>query len=134
MPTDKNVKLLIVEDMPDMRKLIRHILRKLGYLNVLEAEDGLTALEILKNESIDLVVSDWAMPRMTGLDLLNVMKSTKGMRDIPFIMITGLAEQRHISKAMKSGVKYYIVKPFTEETLGKRIELCLESKNSKPGV
>jgi len=122
MTLEKNMKILVVDDFSTMRRIVKNILRQLGCNNILEADDGSTGLDILQKEKIDMVISDWNMPKMTGLELLKVVRADDALRDIPFLMVTAEAQQENIIEAVKSGVNNYIVKPFTAETLGKKIE------------
>ncbi|MEN6474786.1 MAG: chemotaxis response regulator CheY [Syntrophaceae bacterium] len=122
MTLDKNMKILVVDDFSTMRRIVKNILRQLGFNNILEADDGSTGLDILQKEKIDMVISDWNMPKMTGLELLKIVRADDALRDIPFLMVTAEAQQENIIEAVKSGVNNYIVKPFTAETLGKKIE------------
>jgi two-component system chemotaxis response regulator CheY len=121
MTPDKNMKILVVDDFSTMRRIVKNILRQLNFVNIIEADDGSTALEMLQREKIDLVVSDWNMPKMTGLELLKIMKADDALKLIPFLMVTAEAQQENIIEAVKSGVSNYIVKPFTAETLGQKI-------------
>jgi len=121
MAPDKNMKILVVDDFSTMRRIVKNILRQLNFVNIIEADDGSTALETLQREKIDLVVSDWNMPKMTGLELLKIMKADDALKLIPFLMVTAEAQQENIIEAVKSGVSNYIVKPFTAETLGQKI-------------
>lgn len=122
MALDKNMKVLVVDDFSTMRRIVKNILRQLGFNNILEADDGSTGLDILQKEKIDLIISDWNMPKMTGLELLKAVRGDDALRDIPFLMVTAEAQQENIIEAVKAGVNNYIVKPFTAETLGKKIE------------
>lgn len=122
MPMDPNIKILIVDDFSTMRKIIRNILIQLGFKNILEADDGTTALEILKKEKVDLIISDWNMPKMSGLELLKAVRSDENLKDIPFIMVTAEAQKENILEAIKYKVNQYIVKPFTPETLKEKLE------------
>ncbi|MBU0674046.1 MAG: response regulator [Proteobacteria bacterium] len=119
--TDNNLKILVVDDFATMRRIVKNILTQLGYKNILEADDGSTALELLKKEKVDLIISDWNMPKMTGLDLLKNVRADSQMAAIPFIMVTAEAQQDNIILAVKAKVSQYIVKPFTAETLGEKI-------------
>ena len=121
MALDKNMKILVVDDFSTMRRIVKNILRQLDFNNILEADDGSTALDVLQKEKIDMVVSDWNMPKMTGLELLKAVRSDDALKDIPFLMVTAEAQQENIIEAVKSGVSNYIVKPFTAETLGQKI-------------
>lgn len=125
MPIDHNIKILVVDDFSTMRKIIRNILTQLGFKNILEADDGTTALEILNKEKIDLIISDWNMPKMSGLELLKAVRSNENTKDIPFIMVTAEAQRENILEAIKYRVSQYVVKPFTPETLKEKIEKVL---------
>ncbi len=121
MPADKSMKILVVDDFSTMRRIVKNILRQLDFNNIVEADDGSTALDILQKETIGMIVSDWNMPKMTGLELLKAVRADDALRDIPFLMVTAEAQQENIIEAVKSGVSNYIVKPFTAETLGQKI-------------
>jgi len=118
---DTSIKVLVVDDFATMRRIVKNILTQFGFKNIVEADDGSTALEILKQDRIDLVVSDWNMPKMTGLELLKAVRSDPALASIPFIMVTAEAQQENIIQAVKAKVSQYIVKPFTAETLGEKI-------------
>jgi two-component system chemotaxis response regulator CheY len=118
---DKNIKVLVVDDFATMRRIVKNILTQLGYKNIIEADDGTTALDVLKQEKIGLIISDWNMPKMTGLDLLKEVRNNPAMAAIPFIMVTAEAQQDNIILAVKAKVSQYIVKPFTADTLGEKI-------------
>ncbi len=122
MAIDPNIKILVVDDFSTMRKIIRNILTQLGFKNILEADDGTTALEILKKEKVDLIISDWNMPKMSGLELLKAVRSDENLKDIPFVMVTAEAQKENILEAIKYKVNQYIVKPFTPETLKEKLE------------
>jgi two-component system chemotaxis response regulator CheY len=122
MAIDKTMKILVVDDFSTMRRIVKNILRQLNFNTIVEADDGSTALDILQKEKIDMVVSDWNMPKMTGLELLKAIRSDDALKDIPFLMVTAEAQQENIIEAVKSGVSNYIVKPFTAETLGQKID------------
>ena len=109
---DTSMKVLVVDDFATMRRIVKNILTQLGYKNIVEADDGTTALEVLKSEKIDMIISDWNMPKMTGLDLLKTVRADADMADIPFIMVTAEAQQDNIILAVKAKVSQYIVKPF----------------------
>jgi two-component system chemotaxis response regulator CheY len=122
MPIDPNIKILIVDDFATMRKIIRNILTQLGFKNILEADDGTTALEILKKEKVDLIISDWNMPKMSGIELLKAVRSDENLKDVPFVMVTAEAQKENILEAIKYKVNQYIVKPFTPETLKEKLD------------
>jgi len=123
---DKQIKILIVDDFATMRKVIRNLLKQLGYENIVEAEDGVAALRILRSQKIDLVISDWNMPNMTGLELLKAVRADEELKATPFLMVTAEALQDNVIAAVKAGVNNYIVKPFTAEVLNEKIVKILE--------
>ena len=123
---DKQIKILIVDDFATMRKVIRNLLKQLSYENIVEAEDGVAALRILRSQKIDLVVSDWNMPNMTGLELLKAVRADEELKATPFLMVTAEALQDNVIAAVKAGVNNYIVKPFTAEVLNEKIVKILE--------
>jgi two-component system chemotaxis response regulator CheY len=120
--SDPNLKILVVDDMSSMRRIIKNTLKQLGYPNTDEAEDGQKALEKVRNESFDLVVSDWNMPNMNGLDLLKAIRQDPKLSALPVLMVTTEAEMDHILEAIRSGVNSYILKPFTPETMKEKID------------
>jgi len=115
------MKILVVDDFATMRRIIKNILTQLGFKNIIEADDGTTALDVLKSEKIGLIVSDWNMPKMTGLDLLKAVRADTSLANTPFIMVTAEAQQDNIILAVKAKVSQYIVKPFTAETLSEKL-------------
>jgi two-component system chemotaxis response regulator CheY len=122
MMSGSNMKILTVDDFSTMRRIVRHILRQLGYNNIVEAEDGATGLEILRQEDIDFVISDWNMPNMSGLELLKAIRSDDKLKDIPVLLVTAEALKENVLEAVKAGANGYIVKPFTPETLKEQID------------
>ena len=123
---DKNIKILVVDDFATMRKVIRNLLKQVGYENIIEAEDGVLALRVLKSQKLDLVISDWNMPNMTGLELLKAVRADEELKTTPFLMVTAEALQDNVIAAVKAGVSNYIVKPFTAEVLNDKITKILE--------
>jgi two-component system chemotaxis response regulator CheY len=123
---DMQIKILVVDDFATMRKVVRNLLKQGGYENIAEAEDGVTALKVLKSQKIDLVISDWNMPNMTGLELLKAVRSDEDLKATPFLMVTAEALQDNVITAVKAGVSNYIVKPFTAEVLNDKIKKILE--------
>jgi two-component system chemotaxis response regulator CheY len=111
------MKVLVVDDFATMRKIIKNVLKQISLENVVEAENGKHALDILKKEEIDLIISDWIMPEMTGIDFLKACKQDEEIKNVPFLMVTAEAQKDCIMEAIKSGVDNYIVKPFTPEKL-----------------
>ena len=122
MAVDKNMKILVVDDFATMRRIVKNILTQLGFKNIVEADDGTTAMKLLQQEKIDLIISDWNMPKMTGLELLKAVRAEPSWAKIPFIMVTAEAQQDNIILAVKAKVSQYIVKPFTADTLGEKIQ------------
>ncbi len=124
---DPKMRILIVDDFATMRRIVKNILKQLGYTNFVEAQDGREALKILKSQPVDFIVSDWNMPNMTGLELLKAVRADENLKDIPFLMVTAEALKENIVDAVKAGVSNYIVKPFTAETLSEKIEKIFSS-------
>jgi two-component system chemotaxis response regulator CheY len=121
MPPDLKMKVLVVDDFPTMRRLIRNILRQIGFTNISGAEDGRVALALLKNDAHDFVITDWNMPNMSGLDLIKGIRGDDDLKDIPILMVTAEAGKENIVEAAKAGVTNYIVKPFTVEAMQEKI-------------
>lgn len=115
------LRIIAVDDFSTMRRIIKNLLKQSGFENVYEAEDGLKALEIIRAEKIDLIISDWNMPKLNGLELLRQIRQDPDLKRIPFIMITAESEKEKIIKAVQTGVTDYIVKPFTAKTLQDKI-------------
>ena len=122
MPADPKMKILVVDDFSTMRRIIKNILRQLGFENIVEAEDGEAAIRKLQSERIDFIISDWNMPKMSGLELLKWVRSHDEFKDLPFLMVTAEAQKENVLEAVKAKVSNYIVKPFTAETLAEKIE------------
>ena len=122
MSYNKNMRVLVVDDFSTMRRIVRNILKQLGFTNVVEADDGTTAWEILNSQGADFIVSDWNMPKMTGIDLLRKVRASEEFADLPFLMVTAEAQQENIIEAVQAKVSNYIVKPFTADTLGQKID------------
>ena len=128
MPEDQHqeLKVLIVDDFASMRDLIRKSLMRLGFSKISMATGAVDAVrQIEAGGEFDLIISDWNMPNMTGLELLNYVRTEKQLKNIPFLMITAEAQRDNIIEAAKAGVSQYIVKPFTEEALQEKIESIL---------
>lgn len=126
MPVNKNMNVLIVDDYQTMLRIIKNLLKQIGFVNVDEATDGSMALEMLKKKDYGLVISDWNMEPMTGLDLLKeVRASNDNLKTIPFIMITAESKTENVVAAKQAGVNNYIVKPFNAETLKSKISSVL---------
>lgn len=117
MAVDKNMKILIVDDYKTMLRILRNLLRQLNFNNIEEATDGSMALEKLRDDSYGLVISDWNMEPMTGIQLLREVRSDDSLKHLPFIMITAESKSENVIAAKEAGVSNYIVKPFNAETL-----------------
>lgn len=126
MELDKNMKILIVDDFSTMRRIIKNLLRDLGFTNTAEADDGTTALPMLKKGGFDFLVTDWNMPGMTGIDLLREVRADEELATLPVLMVTAEAKREQIITAAQAGVNGYIVKPFTANTLKEKIERIFE--------
>ncbi len=124
--TDKNMKILVIDDFATMRKVIKNRLKQVGYGNIAEANDGISALKILKSEKIDFIISDWNMPNMNGLELLKTVRADSELSGIPFLMVTAEALKDNVVLAAKEGVSNYAIKPFTAEILNEKIEGIME--------
>jgi two-component system chemotaxis response regulator CheY len=119
---DLKMKVLIVDDFATMRRILRNILKQIGFTDITEADDGSTALKELKKEKYDLILSDWNMPEMAGIDLLNAIRADDELKGIPFVMITAEAQKDNIVGAVKAGVNSYVVKPFTADTINEKLK------------
>ena len=119
---DTNMRILLVDDFSTMRRIIKNLLKEIGFTNIDEAEDGSAALTKLKAEKFDFVISDWNMPVMTGIELLKAVRGDDAFKDMPFLMVTAEAKQENIVEALKAKVSNYIVKPFTSKTLQEKID------------
>ncbi|HKM37581.1 MAG TPA: chemotaxis response regulator CheY [Thiopseudomonas sp.] len=116
------MKILIVDDFSTMRRIIKNLLRDLGFTNTAEADDGATALPMLKNGNFDFLVTDWNMPIMSGLDLLREVRADANLKHLPVLMVTAEAKRDQIIAAAQAGVNGYVVKPFTAQALKDKIE------------
>ena len=123
---DKNIKILVVDDFPTMRRIIRNLLKELEFVNVDEAEDGAIGLEKLKGGNYGFVVSDWNMPNMDGLAMLQAIRADPIMAKLPVLMVTAEAKKENIIAAAQSGANGYVVKPFTAITLEEKITKIFE--------
>ena len=126
---DKNMRFLVVDDFSTMRRIVRNLLKELGFTNVDEAEDGQVALHKLKNQHFDFIVSDWNMPNMTGIELLKAVRADQQIKHLPFMMITAEAKRENIIEAAMAGASGYIVKPFTAATLEEKMNKIFQNRN-----
>lgn len=122
MPAEKDLKILVVDDFSATRTIVINYLSKLGYKNTVEAEDGFSALARLKSALFDLVVTDWSMSDMSGLDLLKLIRADSDLKHIPVLMVTSEDLQGNIVTAIKAGLNDYIVRPFEEHTFKQKLE------------
>jgi two-component system chemotaxis response regulator CheY len=123
---DKNMKILVVDDFSTMRRIIKNLLRDLGFANIQEADDGNTALPMLKQGDFDFVVTDWNMPGMQGIDLLRAIRADASLKHIPVLMVTAEAKKEQIVAAAQAGVNGYVIKPFTAATLKEKLAKIFE--------
>ena len=130
---DPKTKFLVVDDFSTMRRIVRNLLKELGYANVDEAEDGAMALSKLKNENFDFVSSDWNMPNMDGLEMLKNIRADTAIGKLPVLMVTAEAKKENIIAAAQAGANGYVVKPFTAATLDEKLSKIFE-KLEKAGA
>lgn len=122
----KDIKILVVDDFSTMRRIIKNLLRDLGFTNIVEADDGKTALPILQSGNIEFLVTDWNMPIMTGIDLLKTVRADPNLKHIPVLMVTAEAKRDQIVEAAQAGVNGYVIKPFTAAVLKEKIDKIFE--------
>ncbi len=123
---DKNMKILVVDDFSTMRRIIKNLLRDLGFTNTSEADDGNTALPMLQSGNFDFLVTDWNMPGMTGIELLKHVREDERLKDLPVLMVTAEAKRDQIVAAAQAGVNGYVIKPFTAAVLKEKIDKIFE--------
>lgn len=123
---DKNMKILVVDDFSTMRRIVKNLLRDLGFTNTHEADDGSTAWPMLQSTDFDFVVTDWNMPGMSGIELLQKIRADDRLKGIPVLMVTAEAKRDQIVAAAQAGVNGYVVKPFTAAALKEKIEKIFE--------
>ena len=128
---DPKMKFLVVDDFSTMRRIVRNLLKELGFVNVDEAEDGVVALQKLNSMPFDFVVTDWNMPNMDGLKLLQTIRAHPQLKHLPVLMITAEAKRENIIAAAQSGASGYIVKPFTAATLNEKLGKIFEKLENK---
>ena len=129
--SDPKMKFLVVDDFATMRRIVRNLLKELGFANVDEAEDGAVALQRLQGGGFDFVVTDWNMPNMDGLQLLQAVRANPALAHLPVLMITAEAKKENIIAAAQAGASGYIVKPFTAGTLSEKLSKIFEKHNAK---
>ncbi len=118
----EHTKILVVDDFSTMRRIVRNLLKELGFTNVQEAEDGVQALNKLRGEAFEFVVTDWNMPNMTGIELLRAIRNDASLKHLPVLMVTAEAKKENIIEAAQAGASGYIVKPFTAVTLDEKLK------------
>jgi two-component system, chemotaxis family, chemotaxis protein CheY len=127
---DKNMKILVVDDFSTMRRIVINVLNALGFNNLAEADDGITALPMLQSDNFDFVITDWNMPGMQGIDLIKNIRADAKLAKIPILLVTAEAKREQIVSAAEAGVNGYIVKPFTPETMEEKINKVFERLES----
>lgn len=123
---DLNMKILIVDDFATMRRILKNIMKQIGFTDISEAENGKSAFKALKEGAFDLVLCDWNMPEMPGIELLGKVRADERLKNTPFVMVTAEAQKDNILEAVKAGVSSYIVKPFTAETVEQKLNKVFE--------
>ena len=123
---DTDIRILVVDDFSTMRRIIKNLLKDLGFSNIQEADDGNTALPMLQQGGFDFVVTDWNMPGMQGIDLLKAIRADEKLKHLPVLMVTAEAKKEQIVAAAQAGVNGYVVKPFTAATLKEKLEKIFE--------
>jgi len=119
---DLNINVLVVDDFETMRRILKNILKQIGFTKIIDADDGSTALAMLKKDKVDLIISDWNMPKVSGLELLKAVRSDESIKDMPFLMVTAEAQKDSVVQAIQAGVSNYVVKPFTPDTIKEKLE------------
>ena len=127
---NKDMKILVVDDFSTMRRIIKNLLRELGFSNIAEADDGTTALPMLQKGDFDFLVTDWNMPGMEGIDLLKAIREDPNLSALPVLMVTAVSKREQIIEAAEAGVNGYVVKPFTAQTLMEKIDKIFERLNT----
>lgn len=122
------MKILVVDDFATMRQIVKRSLGALGYSNIVEAADGMDALDKLEHDQFNFIISDWNMPKMMGIDFLKAVRGNEKFKSIPFLMVTAEAKRENIIEAAKAGVSQYIVKPFTVESLQEKMDAIFAKK------
>ena len=125
----ESTRFLVVDDFSTMRRIVRNLLKALGFLNVQEAEDGVDALKKLRSDTFDFVVSDWNMPNMTGIELLKEIRADAKLKSLPVLMVTAEAKRENIIEAAQAGASGYVVKPFTAATLDEKLKKIFQNMN-----
>jgi two-component system, chemotaxis family, chemotaxis protein CheY len=122
------LRFLVVDDFSTMRRIVKNLLQELGYANVQEADDGSSALPMLKTGNFDFVITDWNMPQLPGLELLKAVRADPNLTHLPVLMVTAEAKREQIVEAAQAGVSGYVIKPFTAQTLGEKLAKILQAR------
>ena len=122
------MKILVVDDFSTMRRIVKNLLQELGYSDITEADDGNTALPLLQAGSFDVLITDWNMPGMAGLDLLKAVRADAKLSKLPVLMLTAEAKREQIVEAAQAGVNGYVIKPFTAQTLSEKLTKILQTR------
>jgi two-component system chemotaxis response regulator CheY len=122
------LRFLVVDDFSTMRRIVKNLLQELGYANVQEADDGSTALPMLKTGNFDFVITDWNMPQLPGLELLKAVRADPNLTHLPVLMVTAEAKREQIVEAAQAGVSGYVIKPFTAQILGEKLAKILQAR------
>ena len=128
---NKDMKILVVDDFSTMRRIVKNLLNDLGYPNVSEADDGITAWPLLQQGEFDFLITDWNMPGMPGLELLKAVRADERLKKMPVLMLTAESKREQIVEAAQAGVNGYVIKPFTAVTLKEKIDKIVESHAGK---
>lgn len=120
------LKILVVDDFSTMRRIVKNALKQIGFSNFIEADSGLAALEQIKNNKVDLIISDWNMPGMDGLAFLKEIRGNEATKGIPFVMVTAEAQKINVLEAVRAGVSNYIIKPFSGDDVKRKLEETLK--------
>lgn len=124
---DENLPILVVDDFSTMRRILKTCLQQLGFTNIAEADDGVNAMAKLRQSEFKLIISDWNMPNMMGIDLLKAIRADDKYKSVPFVMVTAEGLKENVMEAIKAGASNYVVKPFTAETLGAKLGLVFKA-------
>ena len=127
----KDIKFLVVDDFSTMRRIIKNVLNDIGYSNITEADDGTTAWPMLQQSHFDVLITDWNMPGMPGLDLVKAVRADPRLAELPVLMLTAESKREQIAEAAQAGVNGYVIKPFTAVTLKEKIEKILANRQAK---
>lgn len=122
-----NTRFLVVDDFSTMRRIVKNVLNELGYANVTEAEDGKAALSLLRSKEFDVMITDWNMPGMTGIELLKAVRADSKLARLPVLMLTAEATREQIVEAATAGVNGYVIKPFTSATLKEKLDKLFQA-------